>query len=109
MGQAEFLGIRGRIIFALCNSICFIEIFNRFYLFDYWKSNHYGEPVAGKTPMLTWNDSLHLVKEKLLYNQFQNVVSLSVSDETETGSGGHQPERDNLTDWNGQEGLISPS
>lgn len=47
--------------------------------------------------------------EKLLNNHSQNVVSLPLSDETETGSGGDQPARDNLTDWNGQKGQISPS
>jgi len=78
---------------------------------DYYNNQrpHSGRYCYGKTPMQTWNDSLHLAKEKLLNNQFQNVVSLSVSDETEAGSGGDQPARDNLTDWNGQKGQISPS
>lgn len=78
---------------------------------DYYNNHrpHSGKYCFGKTPMQTWNDSLHLAKEKLLSNQFQNVVSLSVSDEMETGSGGDQPARDNLTDWNGQKGQISPS
>ena len=30
----------------------------------------------GKTPMQTWNDSIHLAKEKMLSNLYQNVVSL---------------------------------
>lgn len=78
---------------------------------DYYNKErpHSGKYCYGKTPMQTWNDSLHLAKEKLLNNQFQNVVSLSLSDETETGSGGDQPARDNLTDWNGQKGQASPS
>ena len=78
---------------------------------DYYNNErpHSGKYCYGKTPMQTWNDSLHLAKEKLLNNQFQNVVSLPVSDETETGSGGDQPVRDNLTDWNGQRGQKSPS
>jgi len=78
---------------------------------DYYNYHrpHSGKYCFGKTPMQTWNDSLHLAKEKLLTNHFQNVVSLSVSDETETGPGGDQPARDNLTDWNGQKGQISPS
>jgi len=78
---------------------------------DYYNNQrpHSGKYCYGKTPMQTWNDSLHLAKEKLLNNQFQNVVSLPLSDETKTGSGGDQPARDNLTDWNGQKGQISPS
>jgi transposase InsO family protein len=70
---------------------------------------HSGKYCYGKTPMQTWNDSLHLAKEKLLTNHFQNVISLPMSDETEPGSGGDQPARDNLTDWNGQKGQFSPS
>ncbi len=58
--------------------------------------------------MQTSNDSLHLAKEKLLSNQFQNVVSLTLSGETETGSGGDQPARNNMTDWNGQGNPKSP-
>ncbi len=78
---------------------------------DYYNNHrpHSGKYCFGKTPMQTWNDSLHLAKEKLLSNQFQNVVSLTVSDQTETGTGGDQPARDSLTDWNGQKGQISPS
>ena len=78
---------------------------------DYYNNHrpHSGKYCFGKTPMQTWNDSLHLAKEKLLSNQFQNVVSLTVSDQTGTGTGGDQPARDSLTDWNGQKGQISPS
>ena len=78
---------------------------------DYYDNHrpHSGKYCFGKTPMQTWNDSLHLAKEKLLSNQFQNVVSLTVSDQTGTGTGGDQPARDSLTDWNGQKGQISPS
>lgn len=70
---------------------------------------HSGKYCFGKTPMQTWNDSLHLAKEKLLNNQYQNVIPLSVSDETEPGSGGDQPVRDNLIDRNGSEGDKNPS
>lgn len=70
---------------------------------------HSGKHCYGKTPMQTWNDSLHLAKDKLLSNHYQNVVSLSVSGEEETGSAGEQPVRNNLTDWNGQGGQKSPS
>ena len=50
--------------------------------------------------MQTWNESIRLAKEKLLSNHYQNVVSLPLSDETEMGSGGDQPNRDSLTEWN---------
>jgi transposase InsO family protein len=75
------------------------------WLYEYNNNRpHSGKYCYGKTPMQTWKDSLHLAKEKLLNNQYQNVVSLPLSDETETGSGGDQPARDNLTDRNGFEG-----
>lgn len=70
---------------------------------------HTGKHCYGKTPIETWNDSLHLAKDKLLSNHYQNVVSLPLSGEVETGSAGEQPVRNNLTDWNGQGGLKSPS
>lgn len=70
---------------------------------------HSGKHCYGKTPMQTWNDSLHLAKEKLLSSHYQNVVSLPLSGEVETGSAGEQPVRNNLTEWNGQGGLKSPS
>ena len=78
---------------------------------DYYNNDrpHSGKYCYGKTPMQTWNDSLNLAKEKLLDCHYQKIVSLPVSDETEPGSGGDQPARDNLTDWNGQRGQISPS
>jgi hypothetical protein len=39
---------------------------------------------------------------------YQNVVSLTLSGEKDTGSAGKQPASDNLTDWNGQGGQKSP-
>jgi hypothetical protein len=39
---------------------------------------------------------------------YQNIVSLSLSGEKDTGSAGMQPASDNLTDWNGHGGLKSP-
>lgn len=69
---------------------------------------HSGKYCFGKTPIQTWEDSLHLAKEKMLTNHFQNDVSLPVSDQAETGSGGDQPARNNLTDWNGQGDQKSP-
>lgn len=59
--------------------------------------------------MQTWLDSIHLAKEKMLSDHYQNVVSLLPSGEKETGSAGEQPASDNPTDWNGQGGLKSPS
>lgn len=78
---------------------------------DYYNNHrpHSGKYCFGKTPMQTWNDSIHLAKEKLLNNQYQNVISLPLSDETETGSGGDQPARANLTDRNEKEGSKTPS
>lgn len=58
--------------------------------------------------MQIWNDSLYLAKEKLLSSHYQNVVSLHLSGQEETGSAGEQPASNNLTDWNGQGGLKSP-
>ena len=58
--------------------------------------------------MQTWNDSLYLAKEKILTDHFQNDESLTVSVQAETGSGGDQPFRNNLTDWNGQWDPKSP-
>lgn len=78
---------------------------------DYYNNErpHSGKHCYGKTPMQTWNDSLHLAKEKLLSNHYQNIVSLPLSGEEETGYAGEQPVRNNLTDWNGQGGQKSPS
>jgi len=74
------------------------------WLYEYNNNRpHTGKYCYGKTPMQTWKDSMHLAKDKLLNNQYQNVVSLPLSDETETGSGGDQPARDNLIDRNGFE------
>lgn len=70
---------------------------------------HSGKHCYGKTPMQTWNESLHLAKDKLLSNHYQNVVSLPMSGEMETSSAGEQLASDNLTDWNGQGGRKSPS
>ena len=70
---------------------------------------HSGKHCYGKTPMQTWKDSLYLAKEKLISNHYQNVVSLHLSGQEETGSAGEQPASNNLTDWNGQGGQKSPS
>ena len=69
---------------------------------------HTGKYCFGKTPIQTWIDSLHLAKEKLLSNLSQNVVSLTLSDEAETGAGGDQPVRNILNKWNEKGGLNIP-
>ena len=59
--------------------------------------------------MQTWRESIHLAKEKLLDTLNENFISLPLSGEVETGSAGEQPASNNLTDWNGQEGIKTPS
>jgi transposase InsO family protein len=70
---------------------------------------HSGKYCYGKTPIQTWKDSLHLTKEKLLDTLNQNFVSLTPSDEEETGAAGEQLVRNNPTGWNGQGGENTPS
>lgn len=69
---------------------------------------HTSKYCYGKTPMQTQNESLHLTKEKLLSNHYQNIVSLPLSDQTEMGSGGDQLNRDNLTERNKKGGQNIP-
>jgi len=40
---------------------------------------------------------------------YKNIVSLFLSDEAEPGSGGDQPARNNLTNWNGRGKNITSS
>ncbi len=68
---------------------------------------HSGKYCFGKTPIQTWEESLHLAKEKLLDRQNENFVPLLPQGEAEAGSGGDQPARNNLADRNG-EGLYLP-
>jgi len=70
---------------------------------------HSGKYCYGKTPMQTWNESLHLAKDKLLNNQYQNFIPLQLSGKEETGSAEEQPASNSLTDWNGQGGQNPPS
>lgn len=63
---------------------------------------HTGKYCLGKILAQTWNAGLHLAKERMVSTLFQNVVSLLPSEEEETGSAGEQPDRNTLTDWNGQ-------
>ncbi|KAA6308496.1 hypothetical protein EZS27_039849, partial [termite gut metagenome] len=69
---------------------------------------HSGKYCYGKNPMQTWNETLHLAKDKLLNNQYQNFIPLPLSGEEETGSAGEQPVSNNLIDWNGQGGQNPP-
>ena len=70
---------------------------------------HSGKYCYGKTPMQTWKDSLNLTKEKLLDTLNQNFVSLTPSDEEETGAAGEQLVRNNPTGRNGRGGENTPS
>lgn len=63
---------------------------------------HSGKFCFGKTPMQTWDDSLHLAKEKLLDRLKENQVTLSLQGEVETSSGGDQLVRNNLVDRNNE-------
>ncbi len=58
--------------------------------------------------MQTWKESLHLTKNKMLDTLFQKDISLHLTDEAEAGSGGDQPVRNSLSDWNENGGLNSP-
>ena len=42
------------------------------------------------------------MKFMLIIENHKNVLPLSLSEEADTGSGGDQPARNNLTDWNGK-------
>lgn len=81
---------------------------------DHWveyynnQRTHTGRYCYGKTPMETFRDSLHLAKEKMLDAQHQNVLTLSMSGEAETGSAGEQPARNILTDRNEIGAINSP-
>lgn len=61
---------------------------------------HSGRYCYGKTPLQTWMDSKNLAKEKNIDLQFGQNPNFNVSDQTETGSAGVQPVRDNLNSGN---------
>lgn len=64
---------------------------------------HTGKHCFGKTPMQTLLDSKYLADEKMLDLQSDKIVPLLEAGKAETGSGGDQPVRNNLSDdWNGQ-------
>jgi hypothetical protein len=44
----------------------------------------------------------------MLDTQFQKDVSLYLTGEAEPGSGGDQPDRNILSDWNGHGGINGP-
>lgn len=61
---------------------------------------HSGKHCYGKTPIQTWNESLHLAKEKLL-DQFElSPVTLAIQDQVEVSNGGDQLTRNSLVDRN---------
>ena len=99
--QDEFYAIAFRK--KIYNSIDELQADVDLWIDDYNKERpHSGKYCFGKIPWQTWIDSLHLTKNKMLDNHFQNDVSLHLTGEAETGSGGDQPARNNLSDWNGQ-------
>lgn len=99
--QDEFYAIAFRK--KIYNSIDELQADVDLWIEDYNKVRpHSGKYCFGKTPWQTWIDSLHLTKDKMLENHFQKDVSLHLTGEAETGSGGDQPARNNLSDWNGQ-------
>jgi hypothetical protein len=77
---------------------------------DYYNKErpHSGKYCLGRTPWQTWNDTLHLTKNKMLDTLYQKDVSSILTGEAETGSGGDQLVRNILSDWNGQGGTKSP-
>lgn len=77
---------------------------------DYYNNErtHSGKYCFGKTPMQTWQDSKHLADEKMLDTHYENIVSLPVPGEAETGSGGDQPVRNIPADRNDQGAVKSP-
>ncbi len=70
---------------------------------------HSGKYCYGKTPMQTWNESIHLAKEKMLETLNENCIPSQLSCEVETGSAGEQPVSNNPTGWNGRGGENTPS
>jgi transposase InsO family protein len=70
---------------------------------------HTGKHCYGRTPMQTFLDTIDLAKEKMLSTHYQNPISLSMSDQAETGSGEDQPVRNNLTDWNKKVPSTAPN
>jgi transposase InsO family protein len=77
---------------------------------DYYNRErpHSGKYCLGRTPWQTWNNSLYLTKNKMLDTLYQKDVSLNLTGEAETGSGGDQLVRNILSDWNGQGATKSP-
>lgn len=69
---------------------------------------HSGKHCYGKTPMQTFLDSMPLANEKYL-DKLPEKTTFESSDEAETGSGGDQPVRNNLIDWNGQKVGLAPT
>lgn len=64
---------------------------------------HSGKYCFGKTPMQTFIDSLPLAKEKML----DRLNTFTTSGEAEAGNAEEQPARNNLSDGDKQEGVIT--
>lgn len=73
------------------------------------KRPHTGKHCYGKTPMQTFINSLTLANNKYLDKLTEEKATFESSDEAETGSGGDQPARNNLIDWNGQKVGLAPT
>lgn len=82
---------------------------------EVWKTNSAKHTENwNRFPALTGKDNCKRLKkatakEKIVSTLFQNVVSMSPSEEEETGSAGKQRVRNTLTDWNGKEGHNPPT
>ena len=77
---------------------------------DYYNNErtHSGKHCYGKTPKRTWDESLHLAKEKMLENLSDNFTKFESQGEAETSSGGDQLVRNNLADRNDNGAEIAP-
>ncbi len=105
--QEEFYAVAFRK--KIYSSIVDLQIDVDLWLDHYNKERpHSGKYCFGKTPWQTWNETLHLTKSKMLDTQFQKDVSLYLTGEAEPGSGGDQPDRNILSDWNGHGGINGP-
>ena len=105
--QDEFYSIAFRK--KIYNSIDELQVDVDLWIEHYNKERpHSGKFCLGRTPWQTWNESLHLTKNKMLNNHYQNLVNLDLTREAETGSGGDQPARNILPDWNENGGHFSP-